>query len=147
MALGEIFKRLFDQPEEVQDPQQQSRLAAAVLLVEIGKADLKLEPAEMQVIRQALIEHFSIQAEDADDLMQQAQQERDASISMQPYIAALTESTDHATRRQLLQALWQVAFADGELDSQEEWLMRRIADLLFLSHADYIQTKLAVCGE
>lgn len=147
MALSELFKQLFEQPEQAVDPQQQARLAAAVLLVEIGKADLTLDTAEMDVIRQALSDNFGISAADADALLQQARQERDTSVSMRPYIEALTESTDRETRRQLLTSLWQVAFADGELDNYEEQLMRRIADMLYLSHADFIQTKLAVCGD
>lgn len=147
MALSDLFKQLFDQPEQTVDPQQQARLAAAVLLVEIGKADLTLDAAEMDVIRQSLSNNFGISPADADELLQQARQERDSSVSMQPYIAALTENTDRETRRQLLLSLWRVAFADGELDNYEEHLMRRIADMLFLSHADFIQAKLAVCGD
>ena len=34
----------------------------------------------------------------------------------------------------------------GVLDPNEEAMLRKIADLLFIRHSDYIQTKLAVCG-
>ncbi len=38
--------------------------------------------------------------------------------------------------------LWKVAYADGELASIEEHIIRKIADLLHLRHSEYIQTKL-----
>ncbi|MGJ8669823.1 MAG: TerB family tellurite resistance protein [Oceanococcus sp.] len=145
--LKDLFSQLFAAPEENIDAEQQASLAAAVLLVEIGKADLHLQPSELAVIQGALVEHFSLPAEQVHALIDQAQHERDASVSMQPYVDALNKSTDRLARIKLLQALWQVAFADGHLDAYEEQLMRRIADLLYLSHSDYIQTKLSVTGE
>ena len=44
----------------------------------------------------------------------------------------------------LFSCLWQVAYADGRIDKYEEHLLRRIADLLHISHRDFIRTKLAV---
>jgi uncharacterized tellurite resistance protein B-like protein len=45
-----------------------------------------------------------------------------------------------------LVALWQVALADGRLDRFEEYALRKLGDLLHLSHADFIQAKLAAGG-
>lgn len=145
--LKDLFAQIFSEPKNVASDEQQASLAAAVLLVEIAKADLHLQPAEQDVIRRALSEHFELTATQAQALFEQAQQERDASLCMQPYVDALNQATDRQARIQLLQSLWKVAFADGQLDAYEEQLMRRIADLLYLSHSDYIQTKLAATGQ
>ena len=44
----------------------------------------------------------------------------------------------------MLELLWQGAYADGELSSIEEHIIRKIADLLHLRHSEYIQTKLNI---
>lgn len=147
MPLPDLFAQLFGNEPATVKPEQQARLAAAVVLVEIGTADMQLDGDEAQVIRHALAEHFAIAENDAQALLEQARHERDVATSMQPWIATLNQSLDRVARRDLLESLWRVAFADGELHVHEEQLMRRIAELLFLSHADFIQTKMAVTGE
>ena len=45
---------------------------------------------------------------------------------------------------ELIKNMWEVAYADGNLDRYEEHLIRRVAELLYVSHSDFIKTKLAV---
>ncbi len=146
MALHEVLGRLFG-GARIDAPQaDQSRLAAAVLLVEIARADFSLAAEELQVIEQALAQQFGLSVADAQVLIKEAQAEHDAAICLAPYVAELNRRTSVAEKRALLEALWRVALADGVLDSHEEHMMRRVAELLFLSHADFIQSKLKVTG-
>jgi uncharacterized tellurite resistance protein B-like protein len=43
----------------------------------------------------------------------------------------------------LLNQLWQLAWADGNVDPNEEMMLRKVADLLFIRHSDFIKAKLA----
>ena len=65
--------------------------------------------------------------------------------SLHQFTAQLKQLSYEA-RLTLLDSLWQQAYADGVLDPNEEAMLRKIADLLFIRHSDYIQAKLAVCG-
>ena len=40
--------------------------------------------------------------------------------------------------------LWRVTCADGHVDKYEEYLVRKIADLLYVPHREYIRMKLEV---
>jgi uncharacterized tellurite resistance protein B-like protein len=43
----------------------------------------------------------------------------------------------------LVENMWRVAFSDQKLDKYEEALIRKVADLIYVSHQDFIKTKLA----
>ena len=56
---------------------------------------------------------------------------------------------DHYSYEQktgLVENLWRLAFADENLDKYEEGLIRRVADLIHVSHGDFIKTKLKIRG-
>ena len=46
-------------------------------------------------------------------------------------------------RIDIVELLWRLAYADGELDPQEEYVIRRVANLLYVTHEDFIAAKLA----
>ncbi|MGY0640578.1 MAG: tellurite resistance TerB family protein, partial [Paraglaciecola chathamensis] len=50
-------------------------------------------------------------------------------------------------RRGIIDGLWKIAYADDVLDPEEEHMIRRVADLLYVSHSQFIQSKLAAAGD
>ena len=52
------------------------------------------------------------------------------------------DQLDYDQKKEVLNSVWSIAFADGEMDKHEEHLIRRIADLLYLNHKDFINAKL-----
>lgn len=145
MALGDLLRGWLGPAQET-DKQHGGRLAAAVLLLEIAGSDFDLADAELRVIKDSLKRQFDLGAEAVDELLAAAQAEHADSTCLQPYVSAFNAEASREEKRELLASLWRVAHADGVLHHYEEHMMRRIAELLFLSHADYIQTKLAVLG-
>ena len=66
------------------------------------------------------------------------------------YYAFTSLLNAHYTQQQkikLVEDLWQLAYADNELDKYEEHLLRRLADLLHVPHHDFIRTKHKVLKE
>jgi uncharacterized tellurite resistance protein B-like protein len=45
-------------------------------------------------------------------------------------------------RARIVGMLWKVSSADGHIDAHEEHLVRKVADLLYVPHARFIQAKL-----
>lgn len=144
MALSRLLESLFAKASDEPAEQTQARLAAAVLLVEIASADFDQAEDELAVIRTHLGEQFGLAPEDAQALLDEARHEHDATTCLAPYAQIFNQNSDRDTRLRLLEGLWRVALADGVIDRHEELMMRRIADMLYLSHADYIQAKLRV---
>ena len=68
--------------------------------------------------------------------------EADASASLHRYIQVLNDALDYRDKLRIIESLWAVAYADGELDKHEEHLLRRLGDLLYVQHSDWIRLKL-----
>ncbi|MDY6943297.1 MAG: TerB family tellurite resistance protein [Pseudomonadota bacterium] len=129
------------------DPEHRVQLASAALLVEMQRADHRDLEHETEALRQLLSEHFDLDAEETEGLIELARDEVDAAVSLHEFTALLNSELSSGERNEVLELLWRTAYADGELHKQEEGLMRKIADLLYIPHSDFIQIKLRVMDE
>ena len=117
--------------------------AAAVLLVEVARADYQRAPAERAALRAGLAREFGVAEAALDALLDEAELRAKQSVSLFDFVQALNRALAPDAKRALLDLLWEVAHADGHVDPHEEHLLRRIADLLHVPHADFIRGKLA----
>ena len=117
------------------------RVATAVLLVEVTRADFKVEESERLRLRDLLEQQFQLSEIELDALLEQAEADADQLVSLQHVTRLLNQHYDQAMKLRVLEMMWQVVFADGEKDHYEEHLIRQIADLLYLSHAEFIQAR------
>lgn len=117
-------------------------VAIAVLLLECARADFDKQPVELDAVRAALRAQFGIDDSQVDRLMGDAAQSASAAVSLHGPVARLNTELTPDEKRALIQWLWRVAAADGRVDPHEEHLLRKVADLLYISHADYIRAKL-----
>lgn len=124
------------------DKQQLIRLAAAVLFVEVMHADHKVDKREQQVVRQALQESFSLSSNEAEELLQLAVERVKDVTSLHEFTSLLHGRLTNEEKVMLLEHIWRVALADNDVDMYEEHLVRRIAELLYIKHSDYIRAKL-----
>jgi uncharacterized tellurite resistance protein B-like protein len=119
-------------------------LAVALLLLELARADFELPEVELGKIRQLLEQRYRLEPGQAEALLQQAHSAEREVVSLYDYVQALNSRLQPADKRGLMEMLWQVAYADGRLDKNEEYLLRKLAGLLYVSDEDYIRAKLAV---
>lgn len=130
----------------VRQPPPSQPLAAAVLLVEIAKADFQREAAELDLIRAMLVETFALTPEAAAQLVDEAIAQSQRSVSLHEYVGTLNQKMDAAEKERLLGWLWQVAHADGRVDPYEEALIRQMADWLYVPHSAFVRQRLQVAG-
>lgn len=142
--MFKTLRQLFAQFEEQPTQEISAQLALAVLLYEVASADNRVDLDEQSIISKVLSVSFELSDDGVEQLLMRARTEQQESISIQTYTAVLTKNLDREQRIEFIQAMWQVAYADGELDGHEEYIIRKIADLIYLSHSDYIKAKLQV---
>lgn len=140
------IKRLFATPEIV-PTEDQLRLAGAMLLLEVGYADFSLGDAEQNIMLAQLRRRFSLSADELDDLVSHAMERHKQTVSLHEQVALINEHYDAAAKRRLIHDLWGIAYADGDLHHYEEAVIRRLADLLYVPHRDFIKTKHDVSGQ
>lgn len=128
------------------DPEQARQIAAAVLMLAMAHADFQQNTAEIDEIKTQMQSHFGLTETEADELIGQAQSRSRESVSLYPYLKVLNDDMGLDDKRQVLEMLWRVAYADNQLDPREENLMRELAGLLYLPHREFIRAKLSVVG-
>lgn len=117
------------------------RVATAVLLIEVTRADFIVEPSERLRLRQLIEQQFELSVEELDALLEQAEMDADRLVSIQHITRLMNQHYDHAMKRRVIQMMWHMVYADGEKDHYEEHLIRQVADLLYLSHSEFIQAR------
>jgi Uncharacterized protein conserved in bacteria len=128
-------------------PPADERLATAVLLAEMARADLEIDEAESCEMRRLLAERFSLDPASAGELVEQAARRAEQSTSLYRDLQVLVRETDYDARCELVELLWRVAMADGRLDPYEEQRLRKIAGLLFVQDDHFVRAKLRAIGE
>ncbi len=129
------------------DEYHTTQLAAAFLLLEVGRADFEITAREKKTISQVLTDRFSLSKDEANSLLEYAITEHEQYTSAHPFIRLINEELDFQSKQNLLEGLWRVAYADGVLNKYEEYHIRKIADWLYLSHADFIRMKHKILRE
>lgn len=118
------------------------RLAMAVLLLELAGADFERSADELAAIRDALAEGLGLPQAEAAQLVERGLHSAQRAVSLHEFVATLNAELDTDGKRELLAWLWQVAHSDGSVAPREEALIRQLAELLFLPHADFVRSRL-----
>ncbi len=136
--------------ESASEPQEREQLALAALLVEMARADFDESHDEHAEIRRLLARHFQLTDAEAAGLLERAGRAMDEAVCLFDFTRALHDSLDYEQKLAVVQLLWQVALADEALDKYEEYLMRKVGDLLYVSPSDVIRirnaTRAALAG-
>lgn len=127
-----------------QSAEHRLQLATAALLLEVAGADQAVHHLELSAVVSAIQRSFQLSDEEIDALLRLAQEQVQESTSDFPFTHLINQHYEQADKLQLVEMLWEVAYADGELDKYEEHLVRRIADLIYVPHQAYIAAKLRV---
>ncbi len=144
-----MFKRLKrfldgDPNTIVQSEQQQLESACAVLLIEISKADGDESQVEEHAIASLVASTFELEGDALKALLEKSKSDESESTSYYPFVKLINDQYSYEKRVELVRAMWGVAAADGVIDPYEEHTIRKLADLLYVAHSDFIKTKLSV---
>ena len=111
-------------------------LAAAALLVHAARIDDAFATIEKRQIFEILRTRFSLDTAETEELMAAAEQREENSIQILGFTKTLKDAFTYDERVGVMEMLWEVVLADGELDVHEDQLMRRIGGLLYIEDRD-----------
>ena len=119
-------------------------LACAALLIEVINSDHKLEEQETQAFFSVLQNNLNIPGEDIDELVGLAENQAKEATSLYEFTRLINSDYDYTQKVGLIENMWRIAFSDNNLDKYEDHLIRKISDLIYVSHSDFIRAKLKV---
>ncbi|MFP6824973.1 MAG: TerB family tellurite resistance protein [Pseudohongiellaceae bacterium] len=127
--------------EEPESGNLKTDLASACLLIEVMKSDHELDDREAAEFIEILQKQLDISDEDLADLVTLAEAEAKQATSLYEFTSLINAGYDYENKLALIENMWRVAYADERLDKYEEHLIRKISDLIYVSHKDFIRTK------
>lgn len=136
------FVELFVVVQEEEQPRLS--LAAAALFAEMASQDRDVDEREIATIKKVLQQQFGLEQDEADHLFQLARKEMREATDYYQFTRLIAQNFSQPEKIQLIENLWKIALADQVLDKYEEHMVRRICDLIHVSHKDMMQTKLKV---
>ena len=139
-----FFKKIF-KSEESEKPlidDKTSIKACIALLLETSMADEVLEESELFALKETLIKDFNISEEEIAELIEISKQNVDDSTSLYEFTRDINDNFDSNERIKLIESMWKIAYADGNIDKYEEHIIRKVSSLIYVAHSDFIQAKL-----
>jgi uncharacterized tellurite resistance protein B-like protein len=117
-------------------------LATCILLLEVSKSDDSFDDIEKEKILSILEQNFNLNTQQTSFLFKIADKKNDEMISLYEWTAKINELCSYSDKKKLMKFLWDIAYADGRIDKYEDYTIRKISDLLYVKHSDFIKAKL-----
>jgi uncharacterized tellurite resistance protein B-like protein len=122
--------------------QHRLHLATAVLLVEVMRADTECSEAERRAVLGVLQRRFALADDEQAQLLALAEHSAKNATDFHAFTSTLNEQLSFEDKVQVVEAMWAVAYTDGQLTAHENHVLWRVADLLHVPHGAYINAKL-----
>ncbi len=142
-SITKLFKQLLDGNDLGEQHKADPNLAIACLLCEVAGVDSQISVSEVVAKKQLVGRLLNLDANQTDILLSRAEEKSKQSASLYEFTTQLRE-LNQETRYSLIQAMWKVAHADGEIDPLEDAVIRKSAELLYVDHSEFIRAKLSV---
>jgi uncharacterized tellurite resistance protein B-like protein len=148
-SLGEFFRAL-SQPDPASatpaEHEHNLRLAAAALMFEVVRADGIVKPEEHTVLRTALRSVFDLTPQEVEKLVHLAERESREAVSIYEFTRLVDQGFSTEEKKRVIELLWLVCFSDADKHAEEEYLVRKIAGLLHVTHPEFIDAKIRARG-
>jgi uncharacterized tellurite resistance protein B-like protein len=144
------LKKTLLKPPEVESPSQEKeaferiQIATCIILLEVAKSDDKFSSIEKSTLSAILKKKFSLSAEATEALMEIAERKREESIDLWEFTHIINENYTKEEKKKIVEAVWEVIYADEKLDQYEDHFVHKLATLLQLKHNELIEAKLKI---
>ena len=140
-----FFKKIF-QTENSESPtidDKTSIKACIALLLETSMADEILDESELTALKNTLLKDFLIDEDEIDELINLVKENVEDSTSLYEFTRDINDNFDAVERVKLIESMWKIAYADGNIDKYEEHIIRKVSNLIYVAHSDFIKAKLS----
>ena len=116
-------------------------MATAALFVEMIRVDFEVTAEERASLEREVRSALDLSELETRELIELAEKEADESIELFQFTRLIDQAYPPEQKIELVERLWRLAFSDAYIDKQEEHMVRKVANLLHVSHRDFIAAK------
>ncbi|TQV78709.1 TerB family tellurite resistance protein [Exilibacterium tricleocarpae] len=121
--------------------EHQRHIATAALLVEVATIDGDFDGREFSLLFDILQRQFELTDSELAEISKLAKQESEDATSLYQFTQLVNQHFSPEEKYSLIRDMWCIAYADGNIDKYEEYIIRKVADLIHLSHSAFIRAK------
>lgn len=136
------MRRVFANEVDKSPPADAVRQAAALLLAEVARVDHDVKDIDLIAAREGLRQLFALSPDESTALLDHAGRPENRPTSYHGIVSLLNRNLSAEEKVNLIEQMWRVAQIDHEIDMYEDHLVRKIADLLYVPHREFIAAKL-----
>jgi uncharacterized tellurite resistance protein B-like protein len=143
-TLQDLFERLLPPTPAAapRDDEHTLKLATAVMLAEVMRADASFHPAERKAVLAALRDNFALADDEVMRLAELAETTAHGATDLFTFTSRINESFEMPQKIRMVEHMWRVAYSDGHLSEHERHVLWRIADLLHVPQGAYVHARL-----
>lgn len=128
-------------------PERALQLATAALLLEVARADFHVAEDEQRAINGAIQQMFELSTAETAELVALAEGEMENATCLFEFTRLVNDHFDYQEKLKVVENLWRVALVDLDKDKYEEHLIRRVCDLIYVTHQDFVRLRARASGE
>ena len=142
--IKDFFEQNINTPDDKVHEERRIQLATAALLIEMMLQDDKIHHNEIKVIKDSLSTTFGLPEGETQQLFELAEYELTQATDYYQFTSLIQKHYNQHEKIHIIELLWRVAYADSELDVYEEHMIRKISDLIYVPHSDFLKAKFKV---
>ena len=140
--MKNFFKGFFNKPISQEPETSNSVLLSAIsLMIEVSLADEIMDFSELETLKKVLLNEFEVKENDLENLISDAKKNQNSSTSLYEFTRKINDEYEFDDKKNLILSMWKIAYADGNIDKYEEYVIRKVSDLIYISHPDFIESK------
>ncbi|HUS89541.1 MAG TPA: TerB family tellurite resistance protein [Desulfosporosinus sp.] len=120
------------------------KVATAALLIEMMRADGKVSDDERKAVMQTIQSKFNLTDDETKSLKELAKEKIRKAADYYEFTSLIHKGLSYEQKVEIIEHLWEIALTDEHLDKHEEYVVRKIADLIYVEHKDFIEAKIRV---
>ena len=140
--LNNFLSTLITPASSSDQPEHTLQLATAVLMIEVMRADAESTDAEQAAVLKILKQQFNLPDAEVAQLSELGHQTAKAAHDFHQFTSLINRELEVSEKIRIIETMWQVAYTDRQISAHENHLMRKVADLLYITQADYIAAKM-----
>jgi len=146
IALNNFFRK-YIKPSPVgsdEVSEHSVQVATAALLTEMMRADSEITEDERRMVMKTIRTRFHLTEDESGALLQLAEEKIRKATGYYEFTSLINKGFTYEQKVKVIENLWEIAFTDKYVDKHEEHMVRKIANLIYVEHKDFIDSKLRV---
>lgn len=117
------------------------RLAVAAILVHIIAVDGVVTEDEKRRLREVIAAHYKLSPAETEALVEEASRRDDEAVDLYGFTSVLKRELDEDGRREVVELMWEMVYADGEVSEFEDNVVWRVAELIGVSTRERVELR------